>query len=139
VRYSFSGKITRPRQVLKNGYLSWLDPAGAAFQQARNFDGEGAEIIHIPMPPDTQKANVPLRGLVDRTTGRRQQSRLDPRSALSQRQDERQNWLGIAAAVRGCGLSAHPAPACHGARSGGDCRRTADGGRAGAPIGGAAC
>jgi PLD-like domain len=100
VRYSFSGKITRPRQVLKNGYLSWLDPAGAAFQQARNFEGEAPEIIHIAMPPDTQKANVPLRGLVDRTTGRRQQSRLDPQSKLSQRQDERQNWLGLAAAVR---------------------------------------
>src|SRR5262249_22277867 len=27
VRYSFTGKITRPRQVLPNGYLSWVNPA----------------------------------------------------------------------------------------------------------------
>jgi len=27
VRYSFTGAITKPRQVLKDGYLSWHDPA----------------------------------------------------------------------------------------------------------------
>jgi hypothetical protein len=34
VRYSYTGSIAEPRQVLKNGYLSWHDPkSGKWFQQ----------------------------------------------------------------------------------------------------------
>jgi hypothetical protein len=38
VRYSFTGAIQRPRQVLQGGYLSWLDPKHGVVQQARFFD-----------------------------------------------------------------------------------------------------
>jgi hypothetical protein len=98
VRYSFGGKITRPRQVFKSGYLSWLDPAGGAFRQARNFDAP--EIIRIPMPAENEMGRAPLRGLLDRIGRRPQQSNLDPKSKLSLAQDRRQNWLGIAAVRR---------------------------------------
>jgi hypothetical protein len=37
VRYSFTGALTRPRQVLKGGYLSWLNPETNSLQQLRYF------------------------------------------------------------------------------------------------------
>jgi hypothetical protein len=37
VRYSFTGKITGPRQVLDGGYLSWHDPVSDHWWQLRNF------------------------------------------------------------------------------------------------------
>jgi hypothetical protein len=36
-RYSFTEAITAPRQVLKDGYLSWYDPASNHWWQARFF------------------------------------------------------------------------------------------------------
>jgi hypothetical protein len=38
VRYSFTGAIQRPRDVLKGGYLSWIDPRSGEVQQLQNFD-----------------------------------------------------------------------------------------------------
>jgi len=40
VRYSFTGAITRPRDVLKNGYLSWIDSATDEVQQLKYFAQE---------------------------------------------------------------------------------------------------
>jgi hypothetical protein len=37
VRYSFTGAITKPRQVLRGGYLSWMDPATGFWWQANVF------------------------------------------------------------------------------------------------------
>jgi hypothetical protein len=37
VRYSFTGAITEPRQVLKGGYLSWRDPVSNHWWQERWF------------------------------------------------------------------------------------------------------
>jgi hypothetical protein len=37
VRYSFTGALTRPRQVLKGGYLSWFNPETNMLQQLRYF------------------------------------------------------------------------------------------------------
>src|SRR6185503_8620219 len=39
VRYSFTGAITSPRQVLKNGYLSWHDPVSDHWFQEIFFSG----------------------------------------------------------------------------------------------------
>jgi len=36
-RYSFTGSIDRPRQVLKGGYLSWHDPKGGRWWQQHWF------------------------------------------------------------------------------------------------------
>ncbi|MFM0130295.1 phospholipase D-like domain-containing protein [Paraburkholderia sediminicola] len=44
-RYSFSGKITRPRQVLPNGYLTWFNPLNNKLQQVRHFGAP--EIIDL--------------------------------------------------------------------------------------------
>lgn len=40
VRYSFTSKITRPREVLAGGYLSWLEPAEDRWWQLIFFDRE---------------------------------------------------------------------------------------------------
>ena len=39
VRYSFTNSITRPRQVLRGGYLSWYDPVSDHWWQEVWFDG----------------------------------------------------------------------------------------------------
>ncbi len=39
VLYSFTGSITRPRQVLNNGYLSWLNPRTNHWKQLTFFGG----------------------------------------------------------------------------------------------------
>lgn len=39
VRYSFTGAIKAPRQVLKNGYLSWHDPVSDHWYQQTFFGG----------------------------------------------------------------------------------------------------
>ena len=39
VRYSFSGAVTEPRQVLNGGYLSWRDPTSGDWHQANRFSG----------------------------------------------------------------------------------------------------
>jgi hypothetical protein len=38
VRYSFTGAITEPRQVLQGGYLSWQDPISKHFFQERRIE-----------------------------------------------------------------------------------------------------
>jgi hypothetical protein len=42
VRYSFTGAITEPRQVLKGGYLSWHDPVSDHWWQQTYFEEEPA-------------------------------------------------------------------------------------------------
>jgi hypothetical protein len=46
VRYSFTGAITEPRQVLKGGYLSWQEPVSGHWFQARFF---GAELEFVDL------------------------------------------------------------------------------------------
>jgi hypothetical protein len=46
IRYSFTGAITEPRQVLKNGYLSWHDPVSNHWWQARFF---GSKLIFLDL------------------------------------------------------------------------------------------
>lgn len=38
VRYSFTGAITEPRQILSGGYISWHDPKDGKWYQFTNFD-----------------------------------------------------------------------------------------------------
>ena len=59
VRYSFTGKVTKPRQVLSGGYLSWLDSAKNVMQQLRNF--EQPQILNLGAVPK----GMSLRGFVD--------------------------------------------------------------------------
>jgi hypothetical protein len=43
VRYSYTGAIEAPRQILKGGYLSWLDPATGHWWQQAWFSGNKPE------------------------------------------------------------------------------------------------
>lgn len=61
-RYSYTGAITAPHQVLKGGYLSWLDPeTGDWFQQ--NFMGANESFRNLgPIQPESMMS---LRAMID--------------------------------------------------------------------------
>jgi hypothetical protein len=66
VRYSYTGAITEPRQVLPGGYLSWVDPvSGDAWQEIWFGTPEATfrNIGHIDL-----KAAGSLRAAIDRLT-----------------------------------------------------------------------
>jgi hypothetical protein len=65
VRYSFTGAITEPRQVLAGGYLSWVDSTTGHWWQETMFDGSGPKFRDIG-PLDAQ--NGSLRSQIDRIT-----------------------------------------------------------------------
>jgi hypothetical protein len=48
-RYSFTGAIKAPLDVLKNGYLSWYDPALKSWYQQRYF-GSAPKFIDLGLP-----------------------------------------------------------------------------------------
>lgn len=64
VRYSFTGKINRPRLVLPNGYLSWYNPLTRTLQQLKCF---GAPQI-LDLGPAAGLGGASLREFVDRRT-----------------------------------------------------------------------
>lgn len=68
VRYSFTGAIKAPRQVLKNGYLSWHDPVSDHWFQEIFF---GAKPQFRDIGPQTAKANKNLRRLLFEATSER--------------------------------------------------------------------
>ncbi|MFN2603701.1 MAG: hypothetical protein ABR582_13230 [Gemmatimonadaceae bacterium] len=65
VRYSYTGAITAPRQVLPGGYLSWTDPATDSWWQARYFTDK-LEIVKLRI---TNRHGRSLRSMVDAVTG----------------------------------------------------------------------
>lgn len=67
VRYSYTGAITEPRQVLRGGYLSWLDSSNNHWWQETWFDGDQPAFRDIG-PLDQKAGN--LRSQIDRLTER---------------------------------------------------------------------
>jgi len=65
VRYSFTGSITEPRQVLRGGYLSWKDPVSDHWWQETWFDGDEPSFRDIGIL-DQKEGNA--RSLIDRIT-----------------------------------------------------------------------
>ncbi|MCX6314516.1 MAG: hypothetical protein NTX08_07275 [Sphingobacteriales bacterium] len=65
IRYSYTGAITAPKQVLKGGYLSWLDPATGKWWQASYF-GTSLQIYDISAKMNQQAGA--LRARIDRIT-----------------------------------------------------------------------
>ena len=63
VRYSFAGSITKPRQVIKGGYLTWYDPALREWWHRAWFSGRSHSDDKIKIPPLVQ-GNI--RSAVDR-------------------------------------------------------------------------
>ena len=63
VRYSFTGAITEPRQVLQGGYLSWQDPVSNHFFQELRINTDEPEFKDLGMPTD---ARMTPREFIDR-------------------------------------------------------------------------
>jgi hypothetical protein len=61
-RYSFTGALEYPLQVLDGGYVTWLDPEESALYQ---WHGQGTEPTLIADFTRLARTNVPLRTLVD--------------------------------------------------------------------------
>jgi hypothetical protein len=67
VRYSFTGSITEPRQVLKGGYLSWVDPQTNDWWQKTWFSGNAASFRKLG--PLSSKAGS-FRAQIDAVTSK---------------------------------------------------------------------
>ncbi len=65
VRYSFTGAVEKPRQVLRGGYLSWHDVASDEWWQERWFDGDSPTFLTLGR---LSAADGSLRSQVDRLT-----------------------------------------------------------------------
>jgi len=65
VRYSFTGAIKAPKQVLKNGYLSWLDPETGKWWQATYF---GTKQVINDISAKMEMLEGSLRARIDRIT-----------------------------------------------------------------------
>lgn len=66
VRYSYTGAITAPRQVLKGGYLTWYDPVRRQWWHRGWFDGKAPTDTEVPIPAIV-KGNI--RAAIDRHFG----------------------------------------------------------------------
>jgi PLD-like domain len=98
VRYSFTGRIKRPREILPGGYISWLNPALGTMQQLRWFDKP--QIVDLPGHP-AESGRGTLRGFVDaQTRPPMRLSRLNARSHAVTHQHRRAQWLQTASTLR---------------------------------------
>src|SRR5262249_60863709 len=66
VRYSYTGALTEPRQVLPGGYLSWQDAASGHWWQEVWFGTDHPEFRDLGVID--QKANGNVRAVIDRST-----------------------------------------------------------------------
>lgn len=110
-RYSFSGKITAPRQVLPGGYLSWRNPVLGRMQQLNWLDPvAGPKIANIPGRPSARGRST-LRGFVDQHMKTYERlSDLPPQAPTSMRQQSRSLWLARATALRSSAFTMARAP-----------------------------
>src|SRR5262249_41130333 len=98
VRYSFTGRLKRPREILPKGYISWLNPVLGTMQQLRWFDKP--EIVDLPGQP-AASARGTLRGFVDsQTRPPMRLSGLNARDPAVAHRDKRAEWLQIASTRR---------------------------------------
>ena len=77
-RYSFTGSLKQPRQVLRDGYLSWYDPASKAWWQRTWFGGSKASDRKLAL----KISNGNVRAAVDRHT-EAMRAKAQKRSALT--------------------------------------------------------
>jgi hypothetical protein len=61
-RYSFTGQITRPLEILDDGYLSWIDPEDSGLYQ---LEGGATEPVRIASLLELARSTAPLRTIVD--------------------------------------------------------------------------
>ena len=60
--YSFTGTLSRPLEILEDGYLSWIDPAGSGLYQLKGGESEPELVADIATLAST---SAPLRTVVD--------------------------------------------------------------------------
>jgi hypothetical protein len=75
VRYSFTGNITQPREVLRGGYLSWKNAVTGDWWQKIWFDTDQPTTRNIG-PRDATSGS--MRMYIDRLTGKNTAKALDP-------------------------------------------------------------
>lgn len=102
-RYSFTGALTKPRQVLPEGYISWTDPESGDLLQLK-YPPNGPEIVNLS---EQQGAlgTLSLREFVNRGEAKTRSpgdlSRLQDTHPLAKRRAERRQALAQAAAAKG--------------------------------------
>ncbi len=99
-RYSFSGRITRPRQVLPNGRLTWFDPATGKLHRLQHMGAYEVVDLGAAAAPAALTGGLPLRAFADRLL--KLQSALNalvPGDKAVQRRDARQEFLTKAGAA----------------------------------------
>jgi hypothetical protein len=72
VRYSFTGSIEYPRQILENGYLTFLDPSDSSLYQQQFGEEQPVKLTGLA---ELARSGLPLRTIVD---GNPRTPRLDP-------------------------------------------------------------
>ena len=75
VRYSFTGAIEAPRQVLRGGYLSWQDVASNSWWQETWFDGDAPSFRSLGT---LSAENGNFRSQIDRITSKSTMQALAP-------------------------------------------------------------
>jgi hypothetical protein len=65
VQYSFNGKVSRPREVRRGGYLSWHEPVTDHWWQETFFDGTKPTFNDLGV---LDRSNSSLREMIDRLT-----------------------------------------------------------------------
>src|SRR5215813_2451214 len=80
VRYSFTGAITQPRQVLKGGYLSWVEPVSLHWWQEIWFTGQQPEFRDMGTLDATTSS---LRSQIDRLTAEERAKAMDEGRAVA--------------------------------------------------------
>jgi hypothetical protein len=61
-RYSFTGEVAEPLEILPNGYITWIDPLDAGLYQ---LQAGAAQPVQLADEAGLQRSSVPLRILVD--------------------------------------------------------------------------
>jgi hypothetical protein len=98
VRYSFTGKLTKPRHILPGGYISWFNPALGHMEQLRLF--AAPRIVAVAGTPAAAGRHT-LRGFIDaQTTAPNQLSDVSATTPIVQKCAARNAWLTEASGVR---------------------------------------
>lgn len=102
-RYSFSGRISRPRQVLPNGYLTWFDPQTQMLRQIRHFGApEIVDLAKGTPGAGSLTGGRSLRSFVDAMTPPpRSLSRITKGARAVENLDARRAMFAVAAPARG--------------------------------------
>jgi hypothetical protein len=101
VRYSFTGSIRRPRQILEGGYLTFVDPTDSALYQI--YYGDTAPVL-LSTLADLALTSAPLRTLVDGNP-RTPRVRLDTLRPAESASAVESPYVGVSEASQGSALT----------------------------------